>query len=1124
MAFRNREHSCRCGAYALVYPTTVNINHHHHHTSFLQYSKWLPQVSLKAHTTILSTTSRTTLTQTFHNIYPDTIKNVQYLLPIFDGVSVVGFTCTIGSKTIHGLVKEKEKAKEIYNDAVARGESAGLLQQLPDASDIFQTSLGNIPAGSKAIIEITYLGELKHDAEVDGLRWTLPTAIASRYGSYQGYTPPETSSLSLDSGSIDITVDISLGKTQPIRGVQSPSHPIAMTMGSIGPASSASGEYDPSKASATLAVKDINLKKDFVLLVLANGIAQPQALLETHPTIPHQRALMVSLVPKFSLKPIRPEVVFVVDRSGSMDDKVEMLRNALKVFLKSLPVGVKFNVCSFGSSYRFLWPKSKTYDAESLNQALNHVSKIEADMGGTEMLYPIEATIKNRYKDIPLEVLVLTDGEIWSQGPLFDYINTAVTDAKVPLRVFSLGVGNDVSTSLVEGLARAGDGFAQFVQDGEKIDSKVVRMLKGALSPHIKNYALEVVYKDGSTTTDDDFEIIEKVQDSMKGLLISDEQSSKRGPNPPKTISLFDPDVDMDADNKKKDLSAGPDYDGLARFDHLPEVDPPKLLQVPNKIPTLYPFSRTAVYILLSPQACQKAVTKVVLTGDAPEGPLRLEIPVETISEPGETIHQLAAKRAVMELEEGRGWVVEATDAGGVPLKERFESLFDDMVQRECVRLGVQYQVAGKHCSFVAVESNKAELAERAAALEKDKQKSDLSIGDLEGGSVDEDDDSDSGFQNVVSVPPNDYASSVASSQVSTGTMVTPVSPSGSSYAASYHGAPMQPQTRMRVGMSSSSARSGRGGNSSTAKYLASPAVSQSSSSAVGGMSYPPPPIASAPGFSATTFSYSGAPQKEKSKSGLVSTLSRKFKKSAPDGHIADMKLGSGAPPAPSMMFGSPAPAAIPPPPPAPMQADMRQPVMEAIAQVSERGESLDDLVSQTDDLSSSSQQFTRKPSALPKAPRMITPMFRMARKHSASASPQLDLLDASSSAAAPAATAPADPLYDLIGLQTFDGYWEPNQTLFAALGITEQKFDEGLATFSQALAGAGQSKSDQTTVKRTWATLLAAAFFETKLATDKDTWELIVDKAKSWIEDLDIWTGSEETVDAWAAKAAAAL
>ena len=68
-------------------------------------------------------------------------------------VSVVGFTCQVGPRIIRGIVKEKSKTREEYDVAVARGDTASLLEQGP-TSDVFMTSLGNIPAGEKLFITI----------------------------------------------------------------------------------------------------------------------------------------------------------------------------------------------------------------------------------------------------------------------------------------------------------------------------------------------------------------------------------------------------------------------------------------------------------------------------------------------------------------------------------------------------------------------------------------------------------------------------------------------------------------------------------------------------------------------------------------------------------------------------------------------------------------------------------------------------------------------------------------------------------------------------------------------------------------------------------------------------------
>ena len=139
----------------------------------------LPQVDLHAHTIVISTSSRTVLTQKFVNNLAVDVKECTYVFPLYDGVSVVGFTCRIGSRVITGSVKEKLKAREDYDVAVRRGETAGLLEQ-GATSDVFITSLGNIPAGEELLVTITYIGSLKYDFGADGIRFTMPTMISPR--------------------------------------------------------------------------------------------------------------------------------------------------------------------------------------------------------------------------------------------------------------------------------------------------------------------------------------------------------------------------------------------------------------------------------------------------------------------------------------------------------------------------------------------------------------------------------------------------------------------------------------------------------------------------------------------------------------------------------------------------------------------------------------------------------------------------------------------------------------------------------------------------------------------------------------------------------------------------------
>ena len=329
------------------------------------------------------------------------------------------------------------------------------------------------------------------------------------------------------------------------------------------------------------------------------------------------------------------------------------------------------------------------------------------------MCEPLEEAFKRRYKDMNLEVFLLTDGEIWGQDRLFEQIGDQVKESQGRIRVFTLGIGRDVSHALIEGVARVGNGFAQTVMDGEKMDKKILRMLKGALTPHIHDYSLEIKYeKPGEQKTaaadEDDFEIVEKVMDGLSIHTSTSEttvvgEGELPATTAKKPVSLYDPNAGSgDDDIHMIDASQSADH----KYDHLPTIPIPRYLQTPYSIPALFPFNRTTVYVMLSDSAPSAKPKSVVLRGTSHHGPLELEIPITHLSEKAATIHQLAARKAVKELEEGQGWVAGAKNQDGKLLKDAFEGRFSDMVEREAVKLGVKYQVGGKWCSFVAVESN----------------------------------------------------------------------------------------------------------------------------------------------------------------------------------------------------------------------------------------------------------------------------------------------------------------------------------------------------------------------------------------------------------------------------------
>jgi hypothetical protein len=147
--------------------------------------------------------------------------------------------------------------------------------------------------------------ELKHDAEVDGLCFTIPTSIAPRYGTALSdlatYSDGKPIAGANKKGGMKISVQITMPSN--IHSVQSPSHPITMHLGGH-IKNVADDAFSPKHALASLSQTSTELGSDFVLFVKCADLASPRTLLQRHNTKDNSKVLMVTLVPKFTLPPV----------------------------------------------------------------------------------------------------------------------------------------------------------------------------------------------------------------------------------------------------------------------------------------------------------------------------------------------------------------------------------------------------------------------------------------------------------------------------------------------------------------------------------------------------------------------------------------------------------------------------------------------------------------------------------------------------------------------------------------------------------------------------------------------------------------------------------------------------
>uniref|UniRef100_A0A669DFF7 VIT domain-containing protein n=1 Tax=Oreochromis niloticus TaxID=8128 RepID=A0A669DFF7_ORENI len=406
-----------------------------------------------------------------------------FVFPLPGDAAVCHFSAQVGQTQIVAEVKEKQKAREEYDDALSSGQQAFLLEESDESPDIFSLRVGSLPPGESASIRLEYVTELAVQAD-DGLRFCLPAVLNPRYqpqGSEGAGVQVTSAPASLVPYSLCFSARVS--SPRPISKVESNC--------SLEPL-----QYlntDQTQATVKLAAGH-KFDRDVELLIYYKDAHQPTAVVEAGQASAEPGSLMgdpvvmVSLYPEFpqsvmSSMASSGEFVFLLDRSGSMSNtRISSAKDTLLLLLKSLPMGCYFNIYSFGSSYEHIFSKSVEYSQKTMEEALKKVEEMEADLGGTEILEPLkhiysQPCIQNQ----PRQLFVFTDGEVGNTKEVIDLVKKNSGSH----RCFSFGIGEGASSALINGMAKEGGGHAQFITGTDRMQPKVMQSLRFALQPAV---------------------------------------------------------------------------------------------------------------------------------------------------------------------------------------------------------------------------------------------------------------------------------------------------------------------------------------------------------------------------------------------------------------------------------------------------------------------------------------------------------------------------------------------------------------------------------------------------------------------------------------------------------------
>jgi Ca-activated chloride channel family protein len=405
------------------------------------------RVSSEVRTSIEGRVARVEVEERFHNSGGG-IAEGSYLYPLPGEAVFQNFSLWMGEQELKGEMMNAEQARGIYEEIVRRQKDPALLTLA--GHGLVRAQVFPIQPGETRKVVLRYTQLLERSGDALRVRYGLG-ARGGQSGTWRLTVPDENS-----------------------YGVPySPTHAL-------------NTRRDHDRLEITLDTKDggdIDL-----FLPLRRGLVGTTVL--THaPGGEDGYAMLLIAPPATESGPVVPrDLSFVVDVSGSMSgQKLDQAKSALRQALGTLRQEDRFRLVAFSNSVRNFREGWAPATPEMVRQARSFVDALEAD-GGTNIAGALDAVLGTTVAEgrLPI-VLFLTDGipSVGEEQP--DRIAATAAGRIGRSRVFTIGLGPDVNTYLLDRLAKEGRGAAEYVAPDANVEVAVGNLVAKLRRPALVN-------------------------------------------------------------------------------------------------------------------------------------------------------------------------------------------------------------------------------------------------------------------------------------------------------------------------------------------------------------------------------------------------------------------------------------------------------------------------------------------------------------------------------------------------------------------------------------------------------------------------------------------------------------
>ena len=386
-----------------------------------------------------------------------------YLYPMPGEAAFTDFSLWMGETQVRGEMMNADQARGIYEEIVRRVRDPALLTL--EGHGMIRARVFPIPPGETRRVVLRYTQVLERAGDALRLRYTIGDRA---FAGGRGYLD-QPGNVPTDAFRYTVTAPDADAYGTPY----SPTH--AVTTRRSG------GDLE-----VTL---DPNASGDVEIFIpLRRGLVGTSVVTASPAGEDGYYMLLIAPPASTDAAVVPRDLAFVLDVSGSMSgEKIEQAKAALRQALATLGRSDRFKLVAFSTRVVPFRDAYVTATPENVQAAREFLDRLVAD-GGTNIAGALDAVLGTSADAERLPVVVfVTDGNptVGEQAP--DRIAGEAAARVGRARIFTVGVGFDVNTYLLDRLAAEGHGSAEYVAPNANIEIAMGELLGKIQHPALVN-------------------------------------------------------------------------------------------------------------------------------------------------------------------------------------------------------------------------------------------------------------------------------------------------------------------------------------------------------------------------------------------------------------------------------------------------------------------------------------------------------------------------------------------------------------------------------------------------------------------------------------------------------------